>query len=512
MNSNAWPPAWLTPVPEKLLKSKRAKLAIEFIEAFGIITKDSVAGKQGSRLVLREWQKELIRYIYADDGEGGLRHRIAYVGMPRKSGKSAIASNLAIYDLLFGPDGGEVYSVAAEKEQARIVFADAKRMLESNPELLDLCKLYRDAIEVPGTGSVYRVLSAENLSKEGLSPTCTIFDELHAQRNRELFDVMSLAMGARPVAHLIGITTAGTKSDSTGRDSIAYSLYQFGQKVARGEEVDSSFMMAWWEAPAEADHRLPETWKKANPGLGEDGLGDISSLEDFESAVKRTPEAEFRTKRCNQWVSSQLSWLPTGSWEECAADFEIDPEEEYVLGVDGSFSNDSTVIIACTIPKEGELPKLFLVKAWEKDINIHDDSWRVDIAEVEQTILDYCATYPKVREIAFDPFRWQRSMMVLAEAGLPIVEYPSTSPARMVASCKKFWDAVVEKQLIHDNAPLLARHLDNAVIKVDNRGPRIVKENRNSPRKIDGAVAAVISFDRATQGTMEEELIPRIFV
>jgi phage terminase large subunit-like protein len=513
MNSKHFPPAWLTPVEPENLDSKRAKLAIEFVEAFGIITKDSVAGKRGSALVLRDWQRELIRYIYADDGDGGLKHRVSLVGMPRKSGKSALLSSLSIFDLLMGPNGGECYSVASEKEQARIVFASAKAIIEAHPSLMELCKLYRDAIEVPTTGSVYRVLSAENLSKEGLNSTSVFFDELHAQRNRDLFDVLSLSMGARgAMAHLVAITTAGTRQDSTGRDSIAFTLYQYGQRVARGEEQDPSFFMAWWEANPDADYRLPETWIAANPGLGEDGQGDICSLEDFESAIRRTPEAEFRTKRCNQWVSSQISWLPSGSWEKCKGEIELDPEREYVLGFDGSFSNDSTVIIACTIPEGDEPAEMFVIKAWEKDPNIHDDGWRVDITDVEQTIIDHCARFPKVREIACDPFRWQRTMAVLQERGLPIIEYPSTSPARMVGSCSKFYDAVMEGGIIHDGNPLLTRHLDNAVVKLDHRGPRIVKETRNSPRKIDAAVAAVVSFDRATQGKLEDEIIPQVFI
>lgn len=513
MPSKHFPPAWLTPVPAEALDSKHGKLAIEFIEAFGIITKDSVAGKQGSQLILRDWQKELIKHIYADDGQGGLRHRTALIGMPRKSGKSALSSSLAIYDLLLGPNGGEVYSVAAEKEQARIVFSSAKSIIEAHPSLMELCKLYRDAIEVPTTNSIYRVLSAENLSKEGLNSTAVYFDELHAQKNRELFDVMSLSMGARGnMAHLVAISTAGTRQDATGRDSICYTLYQYGQKVARGEEIDPSFLMAWWEAPADADYRDLATWVAANPGLGEDGKGDICSLEDFESAIRRTPEAEFRTKRCNQWVSSQISWLPTGAWQACRGEAKLNPEREYILGFDGSFSNDSTVIIACTIPQGDEPAEMSVVAAWEKDPNIHNDQWRVDIAEVEQAIIAHCQKYPKVREIACDPFRWQRSMQVLADLGLPIVEYPSTSPARMVGACAKFYDAVMEGRLIHDGNPLLARHLDNAVVKIDNRGPRIVKENRNSPRKIDAAVAAVLSFDRATQGKLDEEIVPQVFI
>jgi phage terminase large subunit-like protein len=489
-------------VPESDLISGEGEVVINFAEAFGIITKDSVAGNSGQPLILRDWQKELIRHVFAGDGES-YRAKISLIGVSRKNGKSALASVFGLYGLVLGARGAEVYSVAAEKEQARIVFADAKRMVEASPELSAITKLYRDAIELPKAGSVYRVLSAEAFSKEGLNPSLTVFDELHAQPNRELFDVMSLAMGARKSAQLIAITTAGVKSDTTGQDSIAYNLYQYGQKVARGEVDDPTFFMAWWEAAAEADHRDPKTWQDANPGFG-----DICAASDFESAVRRTPEPEFRTKRCNQWVSSALGWLPTGSWDSCKGEVSLEGKD-YILGLDGSFSGDATVVTYCTIE---DVPQVGIVGAWEKDVQIHDDTWRVDVLEVEDRIREFVKANPNVKEIACDPFRWTRTMQVLAEEGYPIVEYPSTNARRMVPACAKFYDAVVDQKLIHDGNPLLARHLSNAVVKVDQLGPRIVKENRASQRRIDAAVALVLAFDRATVSRIETEpLVPQFF-
>jgi len=499
----AWPPRWLTPVPDEALKSGQGADVNEFADMFGMITKDSVGGRSGEPLVLREWQRQLVRHIFAGDGVH-LRHSVSLVGVPRKNGKSAMGSILALYSLFLGPRGGEVFSVAAEKEQARIVFADAKRTIESSPQLSAMVKLYRDAVEFPGTGSVYRVLSAEAYSKEGLNPSFVLFDELHAQPNRDLFDVMSLAMAARgDLATMVAITTAGVKSDSRGQDSIAYGSYNYGKQIVNGEVDDPTFFMAWWED--DGDHKNPLTWARSNPGFG-----DLNSADDFESAVRRTPEAQFRTKRTNQWVSSQLSWLPTGAWEACEGDAEITPDDEIILGFDGSFSGDCTVIVAATIPKADEPVRVQLVKVWERNPDEDGEEWRVDIADVEQTIIAYCQTHPKVREIACDPFRWQRSMMVLEELGLPIVEYPSTSPRRMVAAGQKVFDMVMDSQIVHDGNGTIIRHLQNAVVKNDNIGPRIVKESRNSPRKIDAAVALTIAVDRATVGRIEE-VVPQFF-
>jgi phage terminase large subunit-like protein len=369
-----------------------------------------------------------------------------------------------------------------------------------------MCNIYRDVIEVPSTGSIWRVLSAEAYSKEGLNPSAVIFDEVHALANRELWDVMQLAMGSRRQPIMLATTTCGVKTDSTGQDSTAYGLYQYGQKVARGEVEDASFYMAWWEANADADHRLEDTWIAANPGYG-----DLNSKTDFESMVKRTPEAEFRTKRCNQWVSSQNTWLPAGVWDSLHEDIAIPDDVEVVLGVDGSFSGDTTAIVAVSVPKTHEdKPHVWLVQAWEKQPDDLDD-WRVDTLEVEQTLIDFAQKHRNLREIAFDPFRWQRTMAVLQDLGLPVVEYNSTSARRMIPACQKVFDSVTEATLTHSGDPLLARHLDNCVLKIDNMGARIVKESRNSPRKIDAAVAFVIAYDRATS-KLESDIVPEFYV
>jgi phage terminase large subunit-like protein len=480
--------------------------AIDFINTFVTLTKDSVAGNAGELIRLRPWQEQLLTETLALDKNGLFATRTALIGLARKQGKSALMTGVGLWFLFNGDDGGEVYSCAAEKEQARITFGDARKIIEREPELASMCNIYRDVIEVPSTGSIWRVLSAEAYSKEGLNASAVIFDEVHALPNRELWDVMQLSMASRKQPMMLATTTCGVKSDSTGQDSTAYQLYQYGQKVARGEIIDPTFKMFWWEAPLDADHKLESTWMLANPGYG-----DLNSKADFESMVKRTPEAEFRTKRCNQWVSSQNAWLPAGLWDTLAdKDIVVDDLAEIVLGIDGSFSGDTTAIVGVTVPKtRDDKPHVFLVKAWEKQVDDLDD-WRVDTLEVEQTLIDFCQTHPNVKELAFDPFRWQRSMAVLQDLGLPVVEFPSTSARRMVGACQKVFDSVTEATLTHDGDPLLARHLDNCVLKIDNLGQRIVKESRNSPRKIDAGVAFVIAYDRATS-KLETMALPEFF-
>lgn len=477
----------MTPVPGADVRRGDGEHCAEFIESLCKVTKDSVAGASGSPILLRGWQRALLGCLLARRPDGRLRHRQALVGVGRKNGKSALGAGLALYGLVMGPHGGEVYSCAGEKEQARIVFGTARRMVELEPELADVCKLYRDAIEVPSTGSVYRALSAEAFSKEGLNPHQVIFDEVHVQPNRELWDVMALASGARVEPLMVGITTAGVKSDSTGGDSLCYSMYQYGKRVAVGEVDDPAFFMAWWEpGRPDADHRDPATWRQANPGHG-----DLVSAEDFASSVLRTPEAEFRTKRCNQWVSTATAWLPAGAWPACAEPRPIPDLAEVVLGFDGSFSNDSTALVAVQV---GEVPHIDVVECWERPAGAGND-WRVPVEAVEEAIRGACRRW-QVREIVCDPFRWARTYQVLEGEGLPVVEFPQ-SPQRMVPATQRFYEAVLNAGVTHSGDPRLARHVDNCVIKTDQRGPRLMKDAKGSPRKIDLAVAAVMAFWRA---------------
>lgn len=496
-----WPPAILTPVPLADRKRGDGATVVEFIEALCPQVKDSIGGNAGEPLIMRPWQRELMSHLFARRPDGRYRHRIALVGLARKNGKSALGSGIALHGLLTGPRGGEVYSCAADRDQARIVFGSAKSMVEASPELAEQTKLYRDAIEVPSTGSVYRVLSAEAFTKEGLSPTLVIYDELHAAPTPELWNVMTLAQAARRDALTIGITTAGVKTDATGQDSTCYRLYQYGQQVASGEVDDPSLFMAWWKSPDDADHRDPKMWLPANPGYG-----DLQDPEDFASSVKRTPEAEYKTKRMNLWVNASQAWLPGGAWEALPDAGDIDADTPVIVGFDGSFSNDSTGLVGCTVEPT---PRIFAIRAWEKQPG-DDDTWRVSSAEVDAEVMSLRSRF-NLLEIVCDPYRWAREMESWADAGLPVVEYNSASPARMVPATAKFYDAVTSGGIAHDHDPALARHIGNCAVKTDRLGPRIVKEHRGSPRKIDLAVCAVIAFDRAT-AYREEPAAPMPFI
>jgi phage terminase large subunit-like protein len=498
-----WPPRWLTPVPDEAITAGDGEDVADFIEALCKVTMDSIAAPYGTPLELRNFQRRLIERLFARDPDTGLkRHRVALVGMARKNGKSALLAAIALFELFYGQKGGQIYVVAGTRDQARIIFETAKQMIRMEPELAEIAEIKRDAIYAPETNSTFQVMSSDAPSLEGLNPTLVAFDEVHVQPDRALWDVFSLAQGARRDAQLIGITTAGVRTDRSGHDSLCYSLYGYGRRVALGEVADPSFFMAWWEPEnPKADHRLPDTWREGNPGFG-----DIVGEADFHAQVVKTPEPEFRTKRCNQWVSSATAWLPYGTWAQCGDGIAIPDGADVVLGFDGSYNGDCTALVAVSVGED--IPRVCPVRVWEPPEDAAE-GWSVPILEVEHEIRNAALRW-HVLEVAADPFRWSRSLELLGDEGLPVEPFPQ-SASRMVPATTRFYEAVVNRELVHDRNPILSRHLDNAAIKVDERGSRLTKGTRR--RRIDAAVAAVMAFDRAAWWTANrpEEANPEVY-
>lgn len=489
----ACPPRYITYVSPEDMKRGDGELVIRFEEQFCRIVKDGIAGRAGTLIRFRDWQKSLTYGIYARRPDGRYKHRRALIGLPRKNGKSAIVSGFALNALIAGGMGAEVYGLAADKDQARIVFGVTKRMVEMDEQLSGLIKPYRDVLEVPSTGSIFKALSSEAYTKEGLNPSFVVYDELHAAPTDELFNVMLNAFGNRIDPLMVCITTAGVKSDQTGGDSICYRQYQLGEQICKGEINDPTFFFAWWGGEDDWDASNPESWENCNPGYD-----DIVSAEDF-VAVYATHLADgtindFKTKRMNMFVSATRAWFPDGAWDKCERQFEFTPPKRgVVLGFDGSRNQDTTALLACTVEPD---PKLIVIQVWEKPRDkVAAMSWHVPREEVKEAIRDCCRKWD-VREVAADEYIWVSELEELLEEGVPVVAFPQTM-MRMGPATQRFYELVTNQRLSHDGNKTLARHIGNAQIKTDARGSRLAKDAPNSPRKIDAAVAAVMAVDRA---------------
>lgn len=364
-----------------------------------------------------------------------------------------------------GEHGAQVYSCAGDRTQASIVFNEAKRMVQAEPELAELIRVQRWHLEGP-RNSIYRVLSADATLQQGLNPSFVVFDEVHVQPDRDLWDAMVLGMGARKSPMIVGITTAGW--DQT---TLAWDLYERGK---RGE------FFFWWKEPARADADWldPAVWAEANPALG-----DFLFAEAVTEDAKITPESSFRRFHLNQWTSTHSAWLPHNAWAAIARpERRFDPGAPFVAFLDGSWANDSTGLVACSIDE----PHLSVLGHWTPDAELG----HVDMASIEQRCREVVAM-PGCRELAFDPARFQDFFARLESDGIPVVEWPTNSLTRMVPACQDFYGSVIEQTVTHDGDARLASHIANAVLKEDRHGPRIVKEAKSSPRKIDLAVCAV---------------------
>jgi len=445
---------------------------------------------------LRPWQKEILNDIFELRKDGRRRYRRGLLMMPRKNGKSILASGIALYSL-FTEVGAEVAIVAGDRAQARIVFRECARMVELDPILSRKLHTLRDVIEYPETGSVLRVLSADASRAEGYNFSTVIFDEVHIQPDDKLWATVNLGSGARRNPLVLGISTAGAKMNSRGEFSLCYTLWQYGQRIKSGEVDDPTFYFRWFAAPEDVEWNTPEAAAAANPAYG-----DFLDPEDFAAAARSLPRDEYETKRLNRWVTSSESFLPQGSWEALEdKTLKLDKADPIVIGFDGSFSNDSTAIVACRISDKA----LFVLGHWERGL---DDAltWRVPVEEVEAAMTGICLSHD-VREIVCDPFRWQRSMEAWQQMGLPVVEFPQT-PSRMVPATSAMYDAVVNGSIKHDGDPRLARHAGNATPYYSRNGLMVRKEEaRNSLKRIDLFVAAIMAHSRA--GTLSTAVGPK---
>jgi phage terminase large subunit-like protein len=466
-----WQPAFYTPRKSNITDGDEI---IKFAADHFTVMKGF---RSGEPLLFTPWQKWLLRALFERDAvTRRLRYRRALIGLPRKQGKSLMLSTVAVYGMITGESGAEIYVVAGDREQARIIFNESKQQILSSQSLSSECKVYRDAIEMPRFGSVFRVLSSEFKGQAGLNPSLVLFDELWNQSTPDLYDQMTLGSGARIEPLVVSITTAGYDLDT-----VAGRLYQYGKQCAAGEVVDDTFGMWWWEAAPDCDLNDEQQWAVANPNLN---LGLID-IDDMRTAMKQSDEAAFRRWRLNQWVRAQESWLPAGSWQQCFDTRELRPDLPTFVGIDMALKHDS---IAVVIAQPQDDLVVTRARIWQP----RDEG--VDVAGVEMHLRALHREFD-VREFVYDPAYFQRSAEALSDDGLPMVEYPQSSQ-RLIPACGNAYDMIVNKRVTHDGSPTYTDQVLSAAQRMTDQGWRLSKGK--SRRKIDAAIALVMALDRAT--------------
>jgi phage terminase large subunit-like protein len=443
--------------------------------------------KAGEPLEFTNWQSWLIdRLLEVNPDTGLLRFRRALILLPRKNGKSLLGTTLALEHLTNGPQGAQIFSAAADRAQARIVFGEARQQVINSPELSKVVKVYRDALEMPSTGSVYRALSADAQRAHGLGPSLVIADEVHAwsstatnTRGDELWDALVTGSGDRPESLVVAISTAGGNTDTLlGR------LYEHGRRVVdSGAELDPSYGFWSWEAPDEADPTDPETWRQANPNLAE-GLLDLG---DFEAAIASAGSAGFagfQRYRLNQWVRlAGEDFISPHFWDEASRDQKIKPGARVVAGFDGSVSGDATGIVI----QDTETGLIEVHAVWEPDPQ--DPDWTVDRADVNAAIERLFETYD-VAMLWADPSFYEPDVLEWSKRWRRRVERIPPTNHRIAPLAQQFLADLVAKEIGHANDPRLTRHVLNAVAT---EAGSFRKEKKASPRKVDLLACAVLA-------------------
>jgi phage terminase large subunit-like protein len=403
--------------------------------------------------------------------------------LPRKNGKSLLGTSLALEHLVYGQEGAQVYSAAADRQQARIVFGEARDQVMRNPALQRVITVYRDALENKATGGIYRALSADAMKAHGLAPSLVVADELHAwpstptnKRGDELWEALTTGSADRSESLVVAITTAGGNMDTLlGR------LYTHGKRIATGEIEDPSFGFWWWEAGEDADPTDIESWRLANPNLAE-GLMDYG---DFESSIKEAGSsgfAGFQRYRLNQWVRlAGEDFISPYHWKEAYRDEKIAPGARVVAGFDGSVSGDATGLVICDLDSG-----LLQVEAlFEPDPN--DPEWTVDRYEVGKVIERMFDTYD-VKMLWADPSFYEPDVLEWSKRWRKRVERIPPTNHRMAPMAQQFVADVVSGSVGHNGDPRLTRHIANAIAT---ESGSFRKEKKSSPRKVEDRKSVV---------------------
>nr|DAI92632.1 MAG TPA: Terminase large subunit [Caudoviricetes sp.] len=490
-----------------------ADYAVRFIECLAH-TKGTWAGKP---FELIDWQERIIRDLFGVLKPNGYRQfNTAYIEIPKKNGKSELAAAVAL--LLTCGDGeerAEVYGCAADRQQAAIVFDVAADMVRMCPALNKRVKILtsqKRIVYVP-TNSFYQVLSAEAYSKHGFNIHGVVFDELHTQPNRKLFDVMTKGSGdARMQPLYFLITTAGTDTNS-----ICYEQHQKAQDILEGRKIDKTFYPVIYGAPDDADWTSPEVWKNSNPSLGETiGMDKVEAA--CESA-KQNPGEEnaFRQLRLNQWVKQTVRWMPMHKWDACKVDFDESLLERRVCygGLDLSSTTDITAFVLVFPPTDEDDHYYILPYFWlpeeTLDLRVRRDHVPYDLWQRQgflmttegnvvhygfiENFIDELGTRFNIREIAFD--RWGAVQMSqnLEGLGFTLVQF-GQGYRDMSPPTKELMKLTLEQKIAHNGHPVLRWNMDNIFIKRDPAG-NIKPDKEKSTEKIDGTVATIMALDRA---------------
>lgn len=481
---------------------------------------------------LDDWQEEIVRRIYGPRDKNGRRIvKTVFILVGRGNRKTSLAAALALLHT-DGPEAvpaSEVTLAAGDQKQAKIAFREIESIIRSGDksvwkkgymgkaagkdEAFIRLREYKNQILFPNASFV-EAISSDAGTQHGRTPSLAIMDEIHAWPKRELFDVIKTGLVKTPNSLAVIITTSGV-----GRENIAFSIYEYAKKVASGEIKDPSFLPILYEAPADCDWQDETNWHFANPGL-KHGYPDIDGLRQLAREAKHRPadQRAFKQLHLNIWQDhSAAPFVDMSVYDQGNQPVDLDAlrDRPCWLAADLSSTDDLTAVVAAW--RDGER---FIVKPWffvpqdtlikrTTQTGIPYTLWAdqgfiiptpgpvVDYDLVEDHIRELCRRFI-VREICFDPALARRSMTILLEEGLPVIEFRQ-GWISMAPAIKTLERAIIGGNLIHGGHPVLRWNFENIEIEIDAAGNKKMTKGK-AKDKIDGAVATAMAVARAATG------------
>lgn len=468
----------------------------------------------GRAIILEEWEKDILRCVFGWKKADGTRLiRVLYLEIPRKNGKSLLVTVISLFMLFCdGEPGAEIYAGASEKRQARVVFDQAKAMYKKSIGLRKRGRAFKDRIVYKD--SFFEVISADADTKDGYNAHLVIIDELHAQKNRKLYDILRTSMGSRRQPLEVYITTAGEDENS-----ICYELHDYTIKVNQGILKDPAHFGLIYGADRDDDPGDPRVWTKANPNLGVTIKMDYMEKMYQEALAKPTKMPTFKRLHLNIWTKEKDIFIPYDTWKRCARKYTLDDLEGTCYGGVDLSSNIDVTAVSFVFPNEQytrfrEVLHCFIPEATaaikEAEDRVPYRLWAeqgwVTLTPGEVIDYDFVQAYIDkfmvrfdVREIAFDAWGATQMLNALQKSGAEVIDFrqgfKSMSPAM-----KDFEALIVSQQLQHQNNPVLNWMMSNMSYIEDPSGnikPDKGASRRKSRVRIDGGVATIMATARA---------------